>query len=174
MKKKKLYLILIILVLVICSSLALRCFGFQIGPKSNEQIDYEEMEIRWKIAKAKEAELEEGFEEEEELFPDEIITYHAQLTGAHYEHLEGLEITLKVNFKTLEVRVEVTGGEADKPSGFYNVSGEIVDIETLEVYAYGGDYSFIDSISGNISEDLNRFDGGILSQSISYGFTASR
>ncbi len=61
----------------------------------------------WEYSFAQESEnLDEviqGFEEEEELFPGEIITYHAQLTGAHYEHLEGLEITLKVNFKTLEV-----------------------------------------------------------------------
>ena len=85
--------------------------------------------------------------------------------------MEGLEITLKVNFQTREVRVEATGGEAD--NNLDNISGEI-DIETLEFYIYVGDYSFLDSIGGTISEDLSKIDGGILSQSISYGFTAFR
>lgn len=184
MKKKKLYLMLIILVLVISSSLALQCLGFQIGPLTDEEIDKDDAEFRamqddklaikeaerliaeHEAAKQKaggstEAELLEGFEEEEKLIPDEPITYSGNALG--------LYVVLIVNFKTAEVTGSISLSGDDYVDA--TITNGKIKIETFEITAnfsgimgskkYGAEYPFDGIIAGKVSEDLSTFIGDI-------------
>jgi len=122
-----------------------------------------------------EAELLEGFEEEEELIPDEPITYSGDALG--------LDVVLIVDFKTTTV------------TGLINLSGDVyvdatitdgeIDIDTFEIIAnfsgiigmkeYGEEEGFFGIITGIISEDYSTFNGVILDDEGWGGkFTASR
>jgi hypothetical protein len=111
---------------------------------------------------ASEAELLEGFEEEEELIPDEPITYSGDALG--------LDVVLIVNFKTTTVTGSIN--LSGDPYVDATITDGEIDIDTFEIIAnfsgvvgaaeYGEEEPFNGIITGIISEDYSTFKGVIL------------
>ncbi|MFC2145623.1 hypothetical protein ACFLQQ_04755 [Actinomycetota bacterium] len=126
-----------------------------------KELEREEREKKEREEAAAEAELGEGFEEEEKLIPNDPITY--------YGDVQGVDVILVINFKTTEV------------SGSVSLSGDdyidaaidgVISIDTFEITSnfsgimgskeYGVSYPFNGTINGNISDDLKIFNGVLL------------
>ena len=126
-----------------------------------EKLKKEEEEREEKQLAVEEAELREGLEEEEELIPNEPITYSGEL--------DGVSIIIVIDFKTTEV------------SGTVNLSGDywadaeivgIVNIENFKINAafdgmcgskeHGMGETFRGSIEGTVTGDLKTFIGTII------------
>jgi hypothetical protein len=181
MKKKKIFQILIMLVLIASSSLALQCFGFQIGPQTRKEVAYEEglilmkeeneelvariegiNERERKPAEAEEAELLESPEEEEKLIPDGPITYSGDALG--------LAVALVVNFKTKVVTGSINLSGDDYVDA--TITKGKINIDTFEITTNfsgimgSGEYNeaapFNGTITGKVSDDLSKFKGVIL------------
>ncbi len=191
MKNKKLYKILTILVLVIIFSMALLYMGCKVHTEPRSHIGMSEQDIKDEAEAAEEAalleetrkkaeeyeaakEAEEAAaeeetlveeievaEEEENLIPNEPITYSGSIDGP--------TIILIVNFKTTEVTgsISLSGEEYIDAT----ISGKI-NIDNFEITSnYSGilglketsqEYPFNGTITGIITDDLSTFNGEIL------------
>jgi hypothetical protein len=202
MKKKKLYKILIIFLLVLFCTMILLFIGCKENPEAlmnremanqvreQEEARAEEVEqiAREKQVKQDEAEeraLDEAVdqaeweeweeaEEEENLIPNEPITYSTSIDGA--------KVILIVNFKTKEVKGSISKSGEDYVDA--TIKGEIININTFEITTnYSGiegspgvEFTINGTITGKITEDLNIFNGVITPDSYDEGveFTATR
>ncbi len=180
MKKKKLYQILTILVLIIVFSIAILYMGCKVHTETDLPIGMTEQEIKAEAEEAEEAALleetrkkaeeyeaakkaeEEAAPEEENLIPNEPITYSGNLYNAN-----GTEVILIVNFKTTEVTGPISLDSVDDYIDA-TINGKI-DIDTFEVTSnyYGiwrlketeEEFPFNGTITGKITEDLSTFNG---------------
>ena len=136
---------------------------------AEEEIEAEEEELRKEKEERderelaiEEADLREGLEEEEELIPNEPITYSGEF--------DGTAIIVIINFKTTEV-----SGIVSYDDGNYWMDAEIVgiiNIENFEVNAAfdgmcgskeaGIGETWRGSIDGTVTGDLKTFNGTII------------
>ena len=129
--------------------------------EKEEKLKKEEEEREEKQLAVEEAELREGLEEEEELIPNEPITYSGEC--------DGVNIIIVIDFKTTKVSGTVSLG------GDYWADAEIVgivNIENFEVNAAfdgmcgskesGDSETFRGSIEGTVTGDLKAFTGNII------------
>lgn len=134
----------------------------------NRQIEEEEA---WE----RERKEKEQAAEEEELIPDEPITYSGDALG--------LDVVLIVNFKTTTVTGSIN--LSGDPYVDATITDGEIDIDTFEIIAnfsgiigakeYGEEEPFNGIITGIISEDYSTFKGAILDDEGGGGeFTASR
>ena len=180
MKKKKLYQIPTILVLVIIFSMALLYMGCKVHTEPDLPMGMSEQDKKAEAEAAEEAALleetkvkaaeyeaakkaeEEAAPEEENLIPNEPITYSGNLYNAN-----GTEVILIVNFKTTEVTGPISLDSVDDYIDA-TINGKI-DIDTFEVTSnyYGiwrlketdEEFPFNGTITGKITEDLSTFNG---------------
>jgi len=132
-----------------------------ISEEETKVLDEVITEAEKEIEEAEEAELLQGFEEEEKLILDEPITYSGDALG--------LAVVLVVNFKT-----EVVTGSINLSGDDYvdaTITDGIINIDTFEITAnfsgimgsaeYSQEDTFNGIITGKVSEDLNTFNGDI-------------
>ena len=146
--------------------------------KTREEIDKiiteAEKEIEVEKQEKSEAELLEGFEEQEKLLPDEPITYNGDL--------EGVAVILIVDFKTTTVSGSLSLSGDDYVEAAINGN---IEIESFKIDAtfsgimgskkYDMTYPFTGIINGTISEDISIFKGVLLDDEGQGGdFTASK
>ena len=130
------------------------------GDEDDEDWEEQEKESIEKEQTAAEAELEEGFEEEEKLLPKEPTTYCGIIW-------DSIDISLVIDFKTQQV-----SGFLVEEGNHYTDAKIVgtIDIETFKVNStfsgimgyYDEEVLYSGTIDGAVSENLKTFNGTLL------------